>query len=77
MIANQTVMKHFNKKLLKSQQGIITINRNGNFKVKEPELAKLLERLKSTPVLNNKKFTGFSRMSAMAIFLCFRCFAAG
>ena len=45
---------------------------------KEPELAKLLRRLKSTSVLNNeKKFPGFSRMSVMANLLCFECFAAG
>ena len=45
---------------------------------KEPELAKLVRRLKSTPVLNiKKKFTGFSRMSEMANLLCFGCFTVG
>ena len=44
---------------------------------KEPELAKSLRRLKSTPVLNNKKkFTGFSHISVMANLLCFWWFAA-
>ena len=43
-------------------QGIIIMNRNENF-AKEPELAKLLRRLKSTPVLNNK-------ISALVFLVC-------
>ena len=58
-------------------QGIIIMNRNRNF-AKEPEFARLLRRLKSTPVLNNKNFAGFFfRMFVMANLLCFECFTAG
>ena len=44
----------------------------------EPELAKLLQRLKSAPVLNSKKILlVFSRMVVIANLLCFGCFTAG
>ena len=59
------------------EQGVIVITGTETF-AKEPKLEKLLRRLKSTPVLNNKKkFTGFSPLSVMANLLCFGCFAAG
>ena len=59
-----------------SIQGIINCKGTETF-AKEPELAKLLRRLKSAPTLNNKKFTGFSRMIVMANLLRFGCFSVG
>ena len=52
-------------------QGIIIMNRNGNF-------CKIIAETKvDTYVEQQKKFTGFSRMSAIANLLCFGCFSAG
>ena len=58
-------------------QGIIDMNRNGNF-CKGTCFSKVIAEIKvDARVDRQKKFTGFSRMSVMANLLCFECFAAG
>ena len=58
-------------------QGIIDMNRNGNFR-KGTCVSRLIAETKvDARVEQQKKFTGFSRMSVMANLLCFECFAAG
>ena len=61
---------------LTSKQGIINMNRNGNF-CKGKWVNKVIAETKfDTHVEQWKKFTGFSRISVMPILLCFGCFAA-
>ena len=53
------------------------MNRNGNF-CKGTCVSKAIAETKvDARVDKQKKFTGFSRMSAMTNLLCFGCFAAG
>ena len=60
------------------QQGIVDMNRNGDF-CKETWVIKVIAEAKvDACVEQQKKFTRFSRMFAvMANLLCFGCFAAG
>ena len=59
------------------EQEIIIMNKNGNF-CRGTWVSKIIEETKvDARVEQEKKFTGFSRMSVMAILLCFGCFAAG
>ena len=52
------------------------MNRNGNF-FKETWVSKVIAETKvDARVGQQKKFTGFSRMSVMANLLCFGCFTA-
>ena len=58
-------------------QGIINMNRHGNF-CKGTWVSKVITETKvDARVEQQKKLTGFSRMSVMANLLCFGCFAAG
>ena len=58
-------------------QGIINMNRNGNF-CKGTWVSEVIAETKVDACVERwKKFTGFSRMSVMADLLCFGCFAAG
>ena len=59
------------------KQGIVDMNRNGNF-CKGTCVSKVIAEIKvDARVEQQKKFTSFSRMSVMASLLCFGCFAAG
>ena len=60
------------------QQGIVDMNRNGNF-CKETWVINVIAEVKVDACVEpQKKFTRFSRMSAvMANLICFGCFAAG
>ena len=53
------------------------MNRNGNF-CAGTRVSKVIAKTKvGARVEQQKKFTGFSRMSVMANLLCFGCFTAG
>ena len=53
------------------------MNRNGNF-CAGTGVSKVIAKTKvDARVEQQKKFTGFSRMSVMENLLCFGCFAAG
>ena len=55
------------------KQGIIDMNRNGNF-CTGTWVSKVFAKTKvGAHVKQQKKFTGFSRMSVMANLLCFGC----
>ena len=59
------------------KQGIIDPTEKETF-AKEPELAKLLQKIKvDARAVSLEKFTDLSRMSVTASLLCFGCFAAG
>ena len=53
------------------------MNRNGNFCEGIRVSKVIVETEVDARVDQQKKFTGFSRMSVMANLLCFGCFAAG
>ena len=62
---------------LHTDQGIIDMNKNGNF-CTGTCVSKVIAKTKvDAHVEQQKKFTGLSRMSVMANLLCFGCFAAG